>query len=69
MDELAERIKGRLAVRKSCIVFENEIVRCWPLSKSRSEIDRENEIHAFAKKHGWSVKINDPGIRVTFKKL
>ena len=44
MDELAERIKGRLALRKSCIVFENEIVRCWPLSKSRAEIDRENEI-------------------------
>jgi hypothetical protein len=68
LDDLTKRIEDRLSVRKSCIVFENEITRVWPLSKSRAEIDREKEIHAFAEKNGWSAKINDPGIRVTFKK-
>jgi hypothetical protein len=65
---LAERILERLKSHKSCTVFENELSRVWPCpDKERQQ--RHAAIQAFAKAHGWSATILDPGIRVTFRKL
>jgi len=68
MDRLAETIRKRLSFRKSCTVFESELSRVWPYDdKARQQ--RHTLIKAFAKAHGWSATILDPGIRVTFRKL
>ena len=67
MKQLAEHIAERLSVKKFCTIFENQIARIWPLRAP--EIDERNAaIHAFAHAHGWTAKISDPGIRVTFRK-
>ena len=68
MQLLANRITERLKTHKYCTVFDNELSRVWPCAdKERSR--RHAQIHAFAKAHGWSATILDPGIRVTFRNL
>ncbi len=68
MEPLAEKIANRLNTHKSCTIFESDLVRVWPIvDKVRQQ--RYTLINAFAKKHGWSVKIMDPGMRVTFRRL
>jgi hypothetical protein len=65
---LTEIISKRLCSHKSCTVFENELSRVFPYDdKARQQ--RHTLIRAFAKAHGWSATILDPGIRVTFRKL
>jgi hypothetical protein len=56
MDTLAEHIERRLKERAFCIVFEDEIERFWP-RKNLASAEREKQIQAFAKSHGWSVSI------------
>ena len=58
MDELAKNIGRSLKERGFCIVFENELERCWPIEKIDRE-DREKQIQTFAKSHGWMVSILD----------
>jgi hypothetical protein len=67
MDELAKYIEERLAGRKCCIVFREALARAFPFLQPRPD-RRIEEIHAFAKAHGWTATIFDPGIRVTFTK-
>jgi hypothetical protein len=68
MQALTERIIERLNTHKSCTVFENELSRVWPCQDKERQ-QRHALIKAFAKSHGWSATILDPGIRVTFRKL
>jgi hypothetical protein len=57
-EALAEHIQRRLKERAYCIVFEDEIERCWP-RKNVGGTEREEQIQGFAKSHGWSVSIHD----------
>lgn len=68
MQLLANRIMERLKTRKYCTVFDNELSRVWPCV-DKERLQRHAQIHAFAKAHGWSATILDPGIRVTFRNL
>jgi hypothetical protein len=56
MDELAKHIGRSLKERGFCIVFEDELERCWPNEKI-DRGDREEQIQTFAKSHGWMVSI------------
>lgn len=71
MDLLAKKICERLLTHKSCTIFASDLDRLWPLSiKELNLREQRNALtKAFAKAHGWSVKIHDPGIRVVFRKL
>jgi hypothetical protein len=58
MDELAKHIERRLKERAFCVVFQDEIERCWPRRKfKRVELDEQMQV--FANSHGWSVSIHD----------
>lgn len=68
MDTLARHILHRLESHKSCTVFEKDLGRVWPyVDKAREK--RFAQIKEFARAHGWSATILDPGIRVTFRKI
>jgi len=54
-ETLAEQIQRRLKERAFCIVFEDEIERFWP-RKNLGPAEREEQIQAFAKSYGWSVR-------------
>ena len=66
MERLARHVEDRLKTHKSCTVFENHLLRVWP-TDDRAQERRFAAIKAFAKAHGWSATILDPGIRVTFR--
>lgn len=68
LETLAEYIAGHLKQREFCVVFEAELERCWP-SESADRTQREKQIQAFAKSHGWSAFILevDSGIRAVFQ--
>jgi hypothetical protein len=68
MQLLANRIMERLKTHKYFTVFDNELSRVWPCV-DKERLQRHAQIHAFAKAHGWSATILDPGIRVTFRTL
>jgi hypothetical protein len=68
MQLLANRITDRLKTHRYCTVFESELSRVWPCVDTE-RLQRYVQIHAFAKAHGWSATILDPGIRVTFRDL
>jgi hypothetical protein len=57
MDRLARRIEWDLDERHFCVVFEDEIERCWP-SEKLEPVERERQIQAFAKSHGWNASIH-----------
>ena len=56
MDELARHIEQCLSKRGFCVVFEDELERCWPSEKIDLG-DREETIQSFAKSHGWIVSV------------
>jgi hypothetical protein len=58
MDELAKHIERTLKERAFCVIFEDEIERCWPMKKLR-RAEQEEQIQVFANSHGWSVSIHD----------
>ena len=62
MDKLARRIERDLEERHFCVVFEDEVQRCWP-SEKLGQMEREEEIQAFAKSRGWKASIyNSDGL-------
>ena len=71
MELLAGKITDRLRTHKSCTIFGNDLERVWPIAAKERQLrsQRETLIKAFAKAHGWSAIIHDPGIRVTFRRL
>jgi len=70
MDTLAKHIERCLKKREFCLVFEDELERCWP-SKKMERAEREKQIQAFGESHGWSVSIlnTDSGLsRAIFRR-
>ena len=67
MEGLIKHITERLSTKPSVTIFENEIVKYFPLESVAADI-RNAAIHAFAAANGWEATIRDPGIRVTFRK-
>jgi hypothetical protein len=57
-EALAGHIERRLKERAFCVLFEDEIERCWP-RKNVGRTEREEQIQAFAKSNGWSASILD----------
>jgi hypothetical protein len=55
---LAEHIAQQLEERGFCVVFEDDLKRCWP-SNQMPEAERNREIHRFAESQGWSATILD----------
>ena len=58
MDTLAKHIERHLKKREYCIVFEDELERCWP-SEKIERAEREKQIQTFAESRGWSGAILD----------
>jgi len=56
MKTLTKRIERDLEERHFCVVFEDEVERCWPKEKLNG-MSREEEIQAFAKSRGWNAFI------------
>ena len=56
VDHLASHISERLKTEPTCRVFVDVLYYCWPFRKE----EQEAHIVAFAKKHGWVVKIHEP---------
>lgn len=68
MQALTRHITRRLEAHKSCTVFEKDLSRVFPYVQKERE-KRFAAIKSYARKHGWSATILDPGIRVTFRTL
>jgi hypothetical protein len=67
---LTKNVAAHLGERAFCIVFEDDLERCWPGEKvERGE--REKEIQFFAESQGWTAVIltADSGTRAIFRKL
>jgi len=60
VDKLVKHIEGQLKERAFYLVFEAELERYWPTEKIK-RAERERQIQAFAKSHGWSASILDTG--------
>ena len=56
MKILAEHIAQQLKERGFCVVFEDDLERCWP-SGGMSQAEREREIQDFAESQGWTAAI------------
>jgi hypothetical protein len=67
---LAKSIEAQLEERAFCVVFEDDLKRCWP-SNQMSQAERNSEIHRFAESLGWSTTILEGvfGTRAIFQKL
>jgi hypothetical protein len=62
MDELGRHIERSLKERGFCVVFEDELERCWP-SERFKDAEREKQIESLAKSHERivSILISDSG--------
>jgi hypothetical protein len=58
LESLARRIERDLDERHFCVVFEDEIERCWP-TETLESVEREKQIEAFAESRGWNVSIHN----------
>jgi hypothetical protein len=67
VDALFAHIDQRLRTHKYCVVFENTLQRVWPVAQ-KERLKRAAAIEAFARAHGLTAVIHDPGIRVTFRR-
>jgi muramoyltetrapeptide carboxypeptidase LdcA involved in peptidoglycan recycling len=67
---LAKNVAAHLAERAFCVIFEDDLERCWPSNRIK-RADREKEIHSFAKSQGWSAVIltADSGTRAMFRAI
>ena len=63
MKTLAKHIEQQLGEREFCVVFEDELERCWPSQKLKP-VDREEQVQTFAEQRGWLVSIlnTDSGV-------
>jgi hypothetical protein len=60
MKTLVQHVAARLEDRAFCVVFENDLERCWPtIATPRTE--REGQILGFAESHGWIAEIIESG--------
>lgn len=66
MDELTTRIQKQISLKKFCTVFQTDLEKYWKF-EARVNAAVKKEIEKFASENGWSAKILDAGIRVTFR--
>jgi hypothetical protein len=70
LETLAKHIAAHLEERAFCVVFEDDLERCWP-GERVERAEREKDIQFFAKAQGWTAIIVtvDSGSRAIFRKL
>jgi hypothetical protein len=70
MKILAKHVAARLEERSFCVVFEDDLGRCWP-SEGIPRSERERKIQAFAESEGWTAAIVEGafGTRAIFRRL
>jgi len=56
LETLAKHIEGQLKEREFCVVFEDDLERCWP-SEWIEHAEQGSHIQAFAKSREWTVSI------------
>src|SRR5262249_23613523 len=56
MKTLTKDIGTKLGEGAFCVVFEDDLERCWPSNKM-PEPKRRKEIQNFAESHGWTAAI------------
>lgn len=64
MKVLARQILDELGRASHCAVYEEDLVRVWPLSDSQ----REAKIRKFARAHGWRLRFYHKGLCAIFDK-
>jgi hypothetical protein len=66
---LAKHVAARLGERTLCVVFEDDLERCWP-SERLERAAGEKEIQSFARSQDWAAVILtvESGIRAIFRK-
>jgi hypothetical protein len=66
---LAKHVGAHLGQRAFCVVFEDDLERCWP-RKGMTRAKREREIQGFAESQGWTAAILEGGfgMRAIFQK-
>jgi hypothetical protein len=69
MKILTENIAAKLGERAFCVVFEDDLERCWPSDKMPSA-KRKSEIQNFAESRGWTAAILEGafGTRAIFER-
>ena len=67
---LAKNVATRLRERAFCVVFEDDLDRCWP-RRQMARAERERQIQAFAESQGWAAAIVEGGFgtRAIFRRL
>jgi len=70
MKTLAKDIAARLGEGAFCVVFEDDLERCWPSNKI-PPAKRAREIQHFAESQGWAAAILEGafGTRAIFRRL
>ena len=70
MKILAKHVAARLEKRSFCVVFEDDLERCWP-RKGIARSERERKIQAFAESQSWTAAIVEGafGTRAIFRRL
>jgi hypothetical protein len=53
---LTKYVGAQLEKRAFCVVFENDLNRCWP-RRGIARSEREREIQNFAESQGWTATI------------
>jgi hypothetical protein len=56
LKKLAEHVAANLEERAFCVVFENDLNRCWP-RRGIARSERQREIQNFAESQGWAATI------------
>ena len=69
MKTLAKHIATRIGERTFCVVFEDDLERCWPSNKMPAA-KRKKEIQDFAQSQGWTAAILEGafGTRAIFER-
>ena len=58
MEILAKHVEQQLKRRGFCVVFEDEVERCWPMEKL-GPMERKRQIEVFAESRGWNAFIHN----------
>jgi len=70
MKTLTKDIEAKLGEGAFCVVFEDDLERCWPSNKM-PQARRKKEIQTFAESQGWTAAILEGafGTRAIFRRL
>jgi hypothetical protein len=60
MKTLAKHVAAQLNARAFCVVFENDVERCWPSNKI-THAKRKRKIESFAESQGWTAAVLESG--------